>query len=256
MKLDKKTIILSGAVGGIGMAIAERCLAHGAQVAMLDVADVAEGAAKAQSLDPSGARARYWRVDVTDRAASAAALDEAAAAWGGVDGLVNNAAILRKGDFLTLSDEDFDAVYAVNLKGYFVLGQEAAKRMGDGGAIVNLSSVNGQVAITDQTAYSVMKGGVNQLTRAMALTLAPLGLRANAIAPGSIATDMFRTVVANPDAYRTVMSRTPLGRPGEPSEVGELAAFLLSSESAYITGEVIVIDGGRMALNYVVPVKE
>lgn len=250
MKLKDRTIAVTGAAQGIGRAVAEVALAHGARVALIDASDAV--AETARALDPEGTRTEAIVADVTDTGAVRAAFDRI----GRLDGLVNNAAILAKGDIETLAVEDLDRVYAVNLRGYFVVAQEALKHMGDGAAIVNMSSINGTVAIPDQTAYVIMKGGVNQLTRAMALTLAPRAIRVNAVAPGSIATDLFRAVVANPEALRTVLSRTPLGHPGDPRDVGELVAFLLSPEAAYITGEIVNIDGGRMALNYTVPVKD
>ena len=250
MKLKDRKIAVTGAAQGIGRAVAEVALKHGARVALIDASDAV--AETARALDPEGTRTEVLVADVTDTGAVRAAFDRI----GPLDGLVNNAAILAKGDIETLAVEDLDRVYSVNLRGYFVVAQEALKHMRDGAAIVNMSSINGTVAIPDQTAYVIMKGGVNQLTKAMALTLAPRAIRVNAVAPGSIATDLFRAVVANPEALRTVLSRTPLGHPGDPRDVGELVAFLLSPEAAYITGEIVNIDGGRMALNYTVPVKD
>lgn len=250
MKLKDKTIVVSGGAGGIGRAVLDRCFAYGANVAVLDTDEGKLAALKASD------RMLTFAVDVRQRDDIAQALDAVVARWGALNGLVNNAAIVRKGDIASLTEEDLDAVYAVNLKGYFLLAQEAVRRMAEGAAIVNMSSLNGMVAIPDQTAYSMMKGAVNQLTRAMALSLAPRNIRANAVAPGSIATELFRAVVANPEALRTVLSRTPLGRAGEPAEVAELTAFLLSHEASYITGEIINIDGGRTALNYTVPVDD
>ena len=239
MKLKYKMIAVTGAAQGIGRAVVEVALSHGAKAALIDVTETVHDTAKA--VDPDGTRTLAIQADVTDEAAVAAAFDQI----GPLDGLVNNAAIIVKGDFLSIAPEDLDRVYSVNLRGYFVVAQQAVKHMSDGAAIVNMSSVNGQVAIPDQTAYTIMKGGVNQMTKVMALTLAPRAIRVNAVAPGSIATALFRSVVANPDALKTVLSRTPLGHPGEPDDVGELVAFLLSHESAYITGEIVTIDGGR-----------
>jgi NAD(P)-dependent dehydrogenase (short-subunit alcohol dehydrogenase family) len=124
------------------------------------------------------------------------------------------------------------------------------------GAIVNMSSVNDTLAIPAIVSYCVSKGGVSQLTRATSIALAPHGIRVNAIGPGSISTDMMKAVLADKAALNRALSRTPLGRVGEPSEVAAIAAFLASDDASYITGETIYVDGGRMPLNYTVPVKD
>ena len=132
------------------------------------------------------------------------------------------------------------------------------ERIGEGGtpgAIVNMSSVNAVFAIANQVPYSVSKGGINQLTKVMALALAPHGIRVNAIGPGSIMTDMLAGAMDDPEARKRILSRTPLGRIGEPAEIAAIAAFLASDEASYITGQTIYADGGRLPLNYTVPVK-
>src|SRR5690606_2533156 len=142
---------------------------------------------------------------------------------------------------------------------YFTMGQAAARQMaaqGAGGAIVNMSSVNAVLAIPDQVPYVVSKGAVNQLTRVMSLALAPHDIRVNAIGPGTIATELARkAVMGSEEARRRLMSRTPMRRLGEPEEVASVALFLASEESSYLTGQIIYPDGGRMALNYTVPVE-
>ncbi|MCA8932751.1 MAG: SDR family oxidoreductase [Rhodospirillaceae bacterium] len=259
MRLKDRSAIVTGAAMGIGAACAEVFLAEGARVAIVDI-DAETGTALAARLAATyPGRVIFQPADVSDAAAVTAAVDAAEAAFGTVDALVNAAAIVRKGTVVDLDPADFEFVFRVNLLSGFLMGQQVAKRLvaaGRPGAIVNLSSVNGQVAIADQTAYVAMKGGVNQLTKAMALALAPHGIRVNAVAPGSIRTEMFAKVANNPAILRSTLSRTPLGRPGEPAEVAKLCAFLASDDAAYITGEVVVIDGGRMALNYTVPVPE
>jgi glucose 1-dehydrogenase len=183
--------------------------------------------------------------------------------WGSIDVLVSNAGIVHGADFLELTEADFDRVIRVNLKGMFLVGQAVARQMvrhvedgGTPGAIVNMSSVNAVFAIANQVPYSVSKGGVNQLTKVMALALAPHGIRVNAIGPGSIMTDMLASVNDNPEARRRLLSRTPLGRIGDPAEIAAIAAFLASDEASYLTGQTIYADGGRLPLNYIVPVKE
>ncbi len=155
----------------------------------------------------------------------------------------------------------------VNLKGVFLTGQAAARQMaaqGRGGAIINVSSVNAVMAIPAITPYVVAKGGVNQLTKGgvnqltkvMALALVDKGIRVNAIGPGSIMTEVFKTVATDKAAMNKILSRTPMGRVGEPDEVASVAVFLASDDSSYITGQTIYPDGGRLALNYTVPVAE
>lgn len=261
MLLEKKVVIVTGGANGIGYAIARRCLEEGAKVVIADV-DSETGARAEEELAILG-EVRFVECDVGERLdvrnMVAATLD----AFGGVDVLFNNAAVLAAAEFLTLEEADFDRVIRVNLKGAFLCSQAVARHMverveagGRPGAIVNLSSVNAVFAIANQVPYSVSKGGINQLTKVTALALAPYGIRVNAIGPGSINTEMLQTVMENPEARRRILSRTPLGRIGEPHEIAAIAAFLASDEASYMTGQTVYADGGRLPLNYTVPVKE
>jgi len=177
-----------------------------------------------------------------------------------VDVLVNNAGIFKAADFLDVTEADWDAVIAVNLKGSFLVGQAVAREMvkrGNSGhcAIVNMSSVNGTLTIPSIASYNASKGAINQLTRVMALSLADQGIRVNAVAPGTIATELARSAVLTSDEARSrIMSRTPMKRLGEPAEIADAVAYLLSAAASYVTGEILVVDGGRMTLNYTVPV--
>lgn len=257
MKLKDQAIIVTGAARGIGAAIAERLLDDGARVILSDV-DESAGKATALALSRKG-NIDFCRCDVGSAAEADALIAHALQKFGEINGLVNNAGIIHASEFLDLNEADFDRVLRVNLKGAFLVGQRAARQMvkqGKGGAIVNMSSVNARLAIPNQTPYVVSKGGLSQLTNVMALSLAPHGIRVNAIGPGSIMTDMLKTISTDKAARHKLLSRTPLGRVGEPSEIASVAAFLLSDDASYVTGQTIYADGGRMGLNYTVPVAE
>ena len=261
MSLENKVAIVTGGAKGIGLATAKRFVADGARVVIADVNEDA-GSEAAQEVGALGA-VRFVRCDVGDRDDVENLVASTVSAWGAVDVLVNNAGIVHAADFLDLAEADFDRVLRVNLKGAFLVAQAVARQMvkqiGEGGApgaIVNMSSVNAVFAIANQVPYSVSKGGINQLTKVMALGLAPHGIRVNAIGPGSIMTDMLASVASDKAARTRVLSRTPLGRIGDPSEIASIAAFLASDDASYITGQTIYADGGRLPLNYAVPVKE
>jgi len=258
MRLAGKVAVITGAANGIGLAVARSLAEAGARVVLSDVA-VESGEAAAESLQAEGREAIFVPCDVGEKAAVVALIDSAVAAYGRLDIAVANAGIVHSCDFLDLEEADWDRVLRVNLKGAFLTGQAAARQMvkqGEGGAIVNMSSVNAVMAIPTIAPYVVSKGGVNQLTKVMALSLADKGIRVNGIGPGSIATEMVETVLKDPEKRRSALSRTPLGRLGQPSEIGSVAVFLASDDSSYMTGQTVYPDGGRLALNYTVPVKE
>ncbi len=250
-----KVAVVTGAAQGIGAACVERLARDGAAVALWDVDD-ARGKELAASLVAQGRRASYVHCDVARKNEVDAALAATLAAFGRVDALVNNAGIFKAADFLDITEADWDAVIDVNLKGAFLVAQAVARWMaahGGGGAIVHMSSVNALMAIPSIASYNVSKGGINQLTRVMALALADHGIRVNAVGPGTIATELAQKAVLGSDEARTrIMSRTPMKRLGEPSEIADVAAFLLSDAASYMTGQIVYADGGRMSLNYTV----
>jgi len=258
MRLKDKVAVVTGAAAGIGLACARRFAAEGAKVVLADI-DGDKGAAAAAAIAESGAEARFIACDVGDKAQVDALIAGAVAAYGGLDCAIANAGIVHACDFLELAEEDFDRVIRVNLKGVFLTGQAAARQMvaqGRGGTIINMSSVNAVMAIPAITSYVAAKGGVNQLTKVMALALVDKGIRVNAIGPGSIMTEVFKSVATDKAAMDKILARTPMGRVGEPDEVAGVAVFLASEDSSYITGQTIYPDGGRLALNYTVPVPD
>jgi NAD(P)-dependent dehydrogenase (short-subunit alcohol dehydrogenase family) len=179
------------------------------------------------------------------------------ALFGRIDVLVNNAGIFKAADFLDITEDDFDAVIKVNVKGSFLMGQAVARVMTEAGSgnIINMSSVNAVLTIPNIASYNISKGGINQLTRVMALALADKGIRVNAVAPGTIATELAaRAVLTSEEAKARILSRTPMKRLGEPSEIADVVAWLASDAASYVTGEIVTIDGGRMTLNYTVPI--
>ncbi len=247
--LKNKVTIITGGAQGIGAACAQRFSAEGAHVVLADVDD-ARGSALAQSLG-----ALYVHCDVGDKLDVDAMVQLTIAKHGHIDVLVNNAGIVKTAPFLDVTEDDFDAVIRVNLKGAFLVAQAVAREMvkTGGGSVVNMSSVNAVMAIPSIASYNMSKGAINQLTRVMALALADLGVRVNAVAPGTIATKLAtKAVLTSEEAKARIMSRTPMKRLGTSDEIADVVAYLASDASSYLTGEIITADGGRMALNYTV----
>jgi NAD(P)-dependent dehydrogenase (short-subunit alcohol dehydrogenase family) len=240
--------LVTGAARGIGEACAEALAEEGCRVVLVDIDPAVQDTAA--RLGGTG-----HVCDMSDPAQITALFDAVEADQGPVHTLVNNAGIAVAGDFLTMPLQDFTRVLDLNLTGVFLATQRAGRTMvahGIQGAIVNMSSINAQVAIPAIAGYCASKGGVMQLTKVAALALAPHGIRVNAVGPGSIDTAMMAAVNADPAAYDRAMSRTPLKRPGTAREIGDVVAFLASDKASYVTGETIYVDGGRLGLNYTV----
>jgi len=258
MSQQRKVAIVTGAAQGIGLACASRLLADGARVILADInGDKVQVAAK--ELDGSGGDVVGVQCDVSSRAQVDDLVSEAVSRFGTLDVMVNNAATTVGAEPLDLTEEDFDRVMAVNLKGT-LFGCQAAGRVmvrQGCGSIVNMSSMQAELAIPFRVPYGISKAGINQLTKIFSLSLAAKGVRVNAVAPGTILTDLTRgSVLSNRDSYRMILSRTPMGRAGEASEIAGVVAFLAGPDASYITGQTIYADGGRLTLNYTVPVDE
>ena len=241
--LKDKVVIVTGAAAGIGLATARRFAQEGCRVASWDVK---EGEAQAGGI--------FQKVDVTNSASVGAAVDEVVAKWGGLRVLVNNAGILRDGMLIKykegvlagmMSDEQFDAVISVNLKGVFTCTRAVVPHMiKGGGAILNASSVVGLYGNFGQTNYVAAKAGVIGMTKVWARELGKHQIRVNAIAPGFIATDMVRQMPEK--AQQAMVGHTPLGRVGEPDDVANAYVFLASNQASFITGAVLSVDGGAV----------
>ena len=246
-RLQGKRAVVTGAAQGIGRAIAAAFVAEGAQVVLADVDD--EGVAR--TAGDLGQQA--FTADLSRKSEIERLFAHVTEHWGGLDILVNNAGVTHAAELDDLTEDDFDRVFAINLKSALWATQAAARLMSDGAAVVNMSSVNAVLAIPNQIPYAISKGAMKQLTNVTALALAPRGIRVNAIGPGSIMTAMLQGIMSDQAAQDRILSRTPLGRWGEPEEVAAIAVFLASGESSYITGQTIYPDGGRLGLNYTMP---
>lgn len=267
--MAERVVIVTGAARGIGLACARRFAADNYRVVMADRdEDRVKSALIDLALDPAQGIAIYC--DVSDKLSVHNLLAETLSSFGQIDCVINNAGIAKPGGALDLSESDFDEVLSVNLRGAFMVSKYVAKyfvqtlnedddRSGlhdPNFSIINMSSVNAQLAIPNYLAYCVSKGGMNQLTKAMALELAPYGIRVNAIGPGSVKTDMLGSVIGNSEAMNKIRARTPLGRVAQPEEIASVAAFLASENASYVTGECLYADGGRLGLNYTMPIKD
>ncbi len=257
MKHHNKVTIITGAAQGLGLACAERFIEEGAKVLLVDIQQdkLVEQAMRL------GSNAHWWAGDLAGVSSSMATdiVDSALAKFGKVDVLVNNAGIIHQADFVDFPEDIFDRIHRINLKAPFLIGQAVARQMitqGWGGSIINMSSINAVLANPTSVAYAVSKGGIKQLTAVMAVGLIQHGIRVNAIGPGTISTDLVKShVMVNEEQRHAILSRTPIGRCGEPSEIASVASFLASDDASYIVGQTIYPDGGRLVLNYTVPVK-
>ena len=241
--LTDKRVLITGGAGGIGSATAARFLLEGACVAVLDCDGVAIARLERELPGLSGA----VRADISDPAAVAHAFEAVEQLLGRLDVLINNAGISVRQPFIDIMPDQWRRVVEVNLNGIFYVAQQAARRMlsGGGGVIVNMGSTNGLMGYPYYADYNASKAGVIELTRSMALELAP-AIRVNAVCPGFILTPM-QEAEYTPEMQRAFADKVPLRRLGRPEDVAGLFAFLASDDAAFITGQCFVIDGGEIA---------
>jgi NAD(P)-dependent dehydrogenase (short-subunit alcohol dehydrogenase family) len=249
MKLAGKVAIVAGGTKGIGLGIAIEFAREGARV-VIGGRNEESGRAGVEAIRAAGGEGSFVPCDVSSLDDLDNIVQQAVERFGRLDIYVANAGIndSNKTHFLDITPEHYDRIMDINLKGMFFGGQKAARQMirqGDGGVIINMSSVMASLALDAQVVYTMSKGGIQQLTKVQAIALAPHNIKVNAMAPGPIETELMRRVGSDRQLMNTILSRTPQGRIGTPRECGRLAVFLASEDSDFIFGQSIYIDGGR-----------
>ena len=244
MKFENKTAVITGGSRGIGLAIAKKLASQGANIAILYVGDESEGIAAKEALAEYNTKVAQYFCDVSDFNASKEVVDKVIENFGGIDILVNNAGITRDKLVLNMDEKDFDAVIGVNLKGTFNMIKHTYKHFMKKryGRIVSTSSVVGIMGNAGQANYSASKAGIIGMTKSVAKELAGRGVTVNAVAPGYIGTDM--TNALSDKVKDAMKAQIPAKRIGTPEDVANVVAFLCSDDAAYVTGEVIKVDGG------------
>jgi glucose 1-dehydrogenase len=240
---EKRVSIVSGAGSGIGRAVALRLAAKGYRLVLIDIVGSALSTLQSALPEP----ALLCAADVSSRAEMFRLVEQADRQFGRLDALVNAAGILRRAGILEHGLKDWNDTLGANLDGAFWLCQAFTRSLlavGRTGVIVNIASIEALYPLTNHVAYSASKGALLMLTKAMALDLAPHGIRVNAVGPGAIATNMNADLRADPVRSEALLAEIPMGRFGEPREVAEVVAFLASDQSSYMTGAFILVDGG------------
>jgi glucose 1-dehydrogenase len=249
VRLENKVAVVTGSSSGIGEAIALAFAAEGAAV-VVNYSRHEDAAQKVlDKIDNAGGKGLVVGADVSDPKEVEAMVQQAVGTFGRLDIMVNNAGMERKMPFLETPFEVWQETIAVNLTGAWLGCQAAAKQMvaqGEGGRIINVSSVHEDLAMPTNSPYCATKGGVRMLMRTLAVELAPHNITTNNIAPGAIETPMDASLEQNPDEMKELLSEIPLGRMGKPEEVANLALFLASDDSSYVTGSTLFVDGGMI----------
>lgn len=256
MKLQNKVAIVTGGTKGIGYGIAEQFLLEGAKV-VITGRNEDTGAKSEKELKKLG-DVKYLREDVSDLGDLQHTVNKTVQLFGKLDIYMASAGINdpNKTHFLDIQPGQYDKIMGINLRGMFFGDQYAArvmKEQGNGGSIINMASVNSYLGLDSQIVYTTSKGGIVQLTKCQANALTQYGIKVNAIAPGPIETELMRRVGNDKQLMNTIVSRTPIGRIGQPSECGKLAVFLANDDSNFIFGQTIYIDGGRSFQAFPVP---
>jgi 3-oxoacyl-[acyl-carrier protein] reductase len=247
-RLEGKVAIVTGGGRGIGQAISEAYAAEGASVLISDIVGD-RAAAAARAIEASGGRAQAVQTDVSKSADCKAMVNRAYEIFGRLDILVNNAAVAKLTPFLDLQQEEWDKILAVNLAGSFYCCQHAIRRMLEaksGGSIINITSLAGQLGSANRGVYGISKAGLELMTKILSSEFGSQGIRVNAVAPGSIVTELTKDAYT-PKTVQAVRDLTPMRRMGLPMEVAGAAVFLASDESSYVCGHVLNVDGGFAA---------
>ena len=248
-RLDGKVALISGGARGQGATEGRMMAQEGAKVVLGDILDE-QGRAVEAEIRAAGGAATYVHLNVTSESDWQSAVQTAESTYGGLHVLVNNAGILIRATIEETTEDDFDRIMAVNVKGVFLGTKHAipAMRRAGGGSIVNISSTAGLVGSPGETAaYSATKGGVRLFTKSTAIQHASDNIRCNSVHPGPIATDMIKDILEDPEQWEQRMRRLPLKRPGRPEDIAYGVIYLASDESSYVTGAELVIDGGTTA---------
>ena len=248
MKLKTKVSIVTGSTMGIGLACAKEFAIQGSKVVVTGRSeDLGEKAV--EEIRAGGGDAIFIRCDISKNDQIQTLVQKTVKHYGQIDVVVNNAGVNHSANFFDITEDDWDWVMSVDLKGTFLLSQAAAKVMVEKnipGVIINMTSVMAVLALADQVPYCAAKGGANQLTKAMALALSDYGIRVNAIGPGPVLTDLMQRVVDNKEKEAELLGRLPLGRIAECREIATVAVFMASDDSSFFTGQCVYPDGGRM----------
>ncbi|MCI4665569.1 MAG: SDR family oxidoreductase [Neomegalonema sp.] len=258
-QFEGKTVIVTGAARGVGRAIAEKLFERGANVMLAD-ADEAKLQATKKALPIESGRIAGFTCDVTQKFGVNNLIAATIDAYDQIDALITTAPDFERGDPMTLPVEAIDRAIAANVRSAFLLSQavaakmiaraKAAEKEKAQGAIVHVSALSGRLSSPEVAAHAISCAAIDQLTRSFAATLADAGLRVNGVAPGGILTDALRTALAgDPQLRPSLISSTPLGRIGETTEAAEAALFLISDAASFITGQILVVDGGRSVLD-------